>query len=113
MRGKSLICELRLIYAFCCRYTATPLAAFPERFPETVQSAKGDFPFATNTPDWFEYVGPPPSLDYYVTVHTPEKKKKDLEKYLAEYAGPWSFKENLHSYMVQDVRYAIFFQGYS
>ncbi len=69
-----------------------------------VTAPKGKFPHSTNQPSWWSYSGPPPSIDYFMDFHTPEEEKKDLEKYLAEFEGPWTWKECIHDYMVQDVR---------
>lgn len=67
---------------------------------------KGDFPFMFNRKEYYDYIGPIPSLEYYPVAHV--KTDDDLKKLLTYHASwkdreDWNFKEQLVAYCRNDV----------
>ncbi len=114
--------KLRIIDSY--RYIKTSLANFEKRFPDLTtqghqlrtgdseedqdetERKKGDFPHFFNLPENYEYVGDLPDRRYFFASPDTEKAKEAYEKIRKERsaATPWNFKEEMHSYLMQDVR---------
>ncbi len=61
--------------------------------------------FLACRPANYEYDGPPPPLEMFADEFTTEEKKADIEAFLNSYEeSSYNFKNELHKYVVQDVR---------
>jgi hypothetical protein len=126
--GQKLLClkvpmnDIRFIDSF--RYIKTALEKFPSRFPDMTDPtknkqhskgemeeedeegslAKGMFPYKANRPEFYEYEGPVPSVDYFVDEFTSESKKRQAEAFVRDFKNVWNFQKQLHTYLMSDVR---------
>ena len=68
----------RLRFIDSLSFFQMPMSAFPKTFGLT-ELRKGYFPHQFNIPDHQTYVGPVPSLDYYMQETMSPKAKQELE----------------------------------
>ncbi len=99
--------RLRITFTDSYRFLNIPLAKFSERFPHAVKNPKGDFPHHFNRPHNYFYSGEVPEESYFCDKSTTEKKRdqvKAFRKGFIEEGKPWVFHDQIHSYLLQDVR---------
>ena len=100
--------KIRIVDSY--RYIKLPLAKFPNRFPtlSTLEgvSKKGVFPYRFNSPEHYDYCGEMPARDFYVDEFSPPSASAQFEQERMSWEGrrDWNFRNEIHKYLVQDVR---------